>query len=77
MSLIAAARTSALIKGKPTFPELELLGGERSQGASAETNRSSPGVVFVLSVPACSEPCFLLQRGLISLLNYCPLPVFS
>lgn len=77
MSLIAAARTSALIEGKPTFPELELLGGERSQGASAETKSYSPGVVFVLSVPARSEPCFLLQRGLISLLNYCPLPVFS
>lgn len=54
MSLIAAARTSALIEGKPAFPELELLGGERSQGASDETSRSPPGVAFVLSVPARS-----------------------
>lgn len=77
MSLIAAARTSALIEGKPTFSALELLGGDRSQGASDQTNRSPPGVAFVLSVPARSEPHFLLQRGLISLLNYCLLPVFS
>lgn len=77
MSLIAAARTSALIEGKPTFPELELLGGERSQGASDQTNRSPPGVAFVLSVPGRSEPRLLLQRALISLLNYCLLPVFS
>lgn len=77
MSLIAAARTSALIEGKPTFPELELLGGERSQGASDQTNRSPPGVAFALSVPGRSGPRLLLQRALISLLNYCPLPVFS